>query len=80
MSDILGFVGWTATLRELDEARDVKGLTTSGFDEYDESMGRRELSWIWRVGNLATPGLEGEDQLQDGELLLAGLFQSDLVE
>lgn len=80
LSDILGFVGWTATLRELDEARDVKGLTTSGFDEYDESMGRRELSWIWRVGNLATPGLEGEDQLQDGELLLAGLFQSDLVE
>ena len=68
LSDILSLVGWQISLRELDEGRDVKGLTTSGFDEYDESMGRRELTWIWKSGNLSEPGLEGQESLQDGQL------------
>jgi len=67
LGDILGKVGWQQTLRELDEHRDVKGLTSDGFDEYSESMGRRQLTWIWRTGNVAATGLEGETQLHDGK-------------
>jgi len=38
---------WTARLRHLDHAHDIRGPHR---DEDDESEGRREMSWIWLAG------------------------------
>jgi hypothetical protein len=64
---ILGKVGWQESLRVLDPDKDVKGLTDTGYHDYDESAGKRKLPWIWRSGSVAKSGLEDEEQLHDGQ-------------
>jgi len=66
---VLGKVGWQESLQVLDFSTDVKGLTDTGYHDYDVSDGKRKLPWIWRSGAVAKPGLENEEQLHDGQYM-----------
>ena len=54
---------WTAHLRHLDHAKDIRGPHR---EEEDESEGKREMSWIWLAGR--TGGWPSSDMVTADEI------------
>jgi hypothetical protein len=59
LAPILGESGWDTVLKPLDAHEDVRGLSEAG---YDQSEGRRKLSWIWLC-----PGITLDKNEQEGD-------------
>jgi 3-phenylpropionate/cinnamic acid dioxygenase small subunit len=66
LAPILDETEWNMYLKPLDRDRNIRALDEAG---YDQSEGKRWLSWIWLASGvmLDANGEEGDEYVHDGK-------------